>query len=203
MPDIVTQEGLLAVIGVGCVLEFASVLNRDRYAGHYDDNSEEAIAMNVEATHARTRFRVIMKTFAARYVTIIGQRIVHPSYVWSRVLVQFGAALVTYMQQNKKVAVRSPGVTIAAVTAAVHLQTDHPHLVAPFIKELKLKPTTLTWNGPAIEVVCRNAQFDNMMTAAGLEEARELPEQPLYVGGDDSYYQGDWSSGSEDDEDDE
>lgn len=205
MPDILTQEGLLDVIAVGCVLEFASALNRDIYSGNYDEDDDETIAINVEAAHARTRFRVIMKTFAARFTTVIGEQMVHPSYIWNRILVQFGAAMVTYMQKKATVVVQSPGVSHQTISAAVklHLQTDHPHLVAPFQRELKAKATALTWSGEAIQVVPRTAAFEHIMTAAGLEELRELPERPLYVGGDDAYYQGEWSNDDSEDDDNE
>lgn len=203
MPDILTQDGLLDVIAVGCILEFASALNRELYAGKYDEDSDEAISMNVEAAHARSRFRVIMKTFATRYVTLINKQMVHPSYIWNRILVQFGAAMVTYLKRKWAVLVKFPGVTPQSVAAAVktHLQRDHPHLVVPFERELKLKPkpTALTWTGSAIEIVPRSAHFDNVMSAVGIEEWREMPEHPIYLGGDDSYYQGEWSSESSED----
>lgn len=200
VPEIVTQEGLLDVIAVGCILEFASVLNRDYYSGRYDPEDEDTIAVSVEAAHARTRFRVIMKTFAARYTTVIGEHVVHPSYIWNRLLVQFGAAIVTYMQKKTRVAVKSAGVTAPKISAAVklHLQTDHPHLLVPFQRELKVKPTALTWDGPPIQIIPRSRAFEDIMNAVGFEEAREWPDRPIYAGGDDSYYQGDWSTDDSD-----
>lgn len=65
--------------------------------------------MNVEAAHARSRLHVIMKTFAARYVKVIGHQMVHLSYIWNHILVQFGAVMVTYMRQKWKILVQSPG----------------------------------------------------------------------------------------------
>lgn len=201
VPDITTQDGLLDIIAVGCVLEFADALNHDRYSGEYDGENPDTIAMNVEAAHARSRFRVIMKTFGAQYTTIIGNRIVHPSYIWNRILVQFGAAMVTYMRQKAPVVVPSRTFTHQAIAQAVktHLLSDHPHLVIPFEKELALNPGALTWNSSPIEVIPRAGGFHNAMIASGVEESREVPELPIYIGGDDSYYKGEWSSDSSDD----
>lgn len=171
------------------------------YSTARQEQTSATIAATVEAGHARTRFRVIMKTFSTRYTTIIGNRIIHPSYIWNRILVQFAAAVVCYLKKKNTIVPKSEGVTIKKLSLAVesHLQSDYPHLVIPFRRELKLNPTALTWDGPAIEIIQRTEAFDKVMLATGLEEGRELPERPLYVGGDDSYYQEEWSSDESDD----
>lgn len=196
VPNIATPDGLLDIIAVGCVLEFASVLSRERYKTGYDENSDEAIAGSVQACHARSRFRVIMKTFATRYTTIISGQIIHPSYIWNKLLVQFGAALVTYMKKQDTVVPKSTGINPKTITQAVrkHLATDHPHLLSPFRVELKKKPTALTWNGPIIEVIHKKNGFDGVMDALGVEEASEMPSGDLYCGhDDDDYFEGEWS----------
>lgn len=183
---------------MGCILEFASALTRERYTTGYNEDSDEAIATSIQECHARSRFRVIMKTFATRYTTIISDHIVHPSYIWNKVLVQFGAALVTYMKQKDKIVPKSIGVNANTIATALrhHLATDHPHLVAYFNQELKnkVKPHSLSWNGPAIEVMPRPKDFDGVMEALGLGEAREMPYSGLYCGQqDDIYFKGEWS----------
>lgn len=196
VPNIATAEGLLDIIVVGCILEFAAVLTRHQYEPGYDAESDHAITAGVQECHARSRFRVIMKTFATQYMTIISGHIVHPSYIWNKLLVQFGARLVTYMKKKTKVVPKSPGVNTKSIAKAVrtHLVTDHPHLVAPFTLELKNNPTSLTWNGPAIEVMPRKSGIDGAMDALGLQESREMPNDPLYCGHeDDAYFKGEWS----------
>lgn len=203
VPDITTQAGLLDIIAVGCVLEFSSALNIAGYSGSAIEDEDAAIAASVEAGHARARFRVIMKSFGTRYTTIVADQLVHPSYIWNRILVQFGAALVNYMKKQNKVAVKAPGVSAKSIAQAVqsHLTTDHPHLVLPFQRELKKNPTSLTWNGLPIHVIRRSAACDHVLAAVGIEEGREMLDSCLYMGGDDSYYQGEWSGDDSDDPD--
>lgn len=191
MPDIRTADGLLGVIAVGCVLEYAAALDRDRYLSAYDPQTN--IPQLTEEGHARTRFRVIMKTFGIRYTTSIGGITVHPYYIWNRILVRFGAALATYMQTARGKAPKVPGVEPASVTAAVraHLRSDHPHLVPCFEQDLKDRPTTLTWDGPQIIITPRSIDDASVM------EAREWADDPLFIGPVDD---GAWSGDSDTEE---
>lgn len=197
MPDIRTVDGLLDIIAVGCILEYATALDRDRYLPHYDP--EKNIPQLTEEGHARMRFRVIMKTFSIRYTTAIGGMIVHPSYIWNRILVRFGAALVTYMRTAQATAPKVKGVHAASVSRAVqaHLLSDHPHLVPCFEQDLKDKPTALSWEGPQISITPRPGAFNDIIDAADVEEPREWAEDPLFIGRVD---EGVWSEDSDVDE---
>lgn len=96
--------------------------------------------------------------------------------------------MVTYMHKKWRLLVKTEGITPQTVAAAVKL-----HLVAPFERELKLKGTALTWDGPEIGIIPRPQKYTRVMNAVGSQEWPELPEQPIYVGGDGYFYQDDWS----------
>lgn len=52
VPEIQTADGLLDIIAVGCILEFASALTRDIYSGKQDETNEETITrMSQLCTH--------------------------------------------------------------------------------------------------------------------------------------------------------
>lgn len=204
MPDIQTQDGLLDIISLGCVLEFATPLSRTRYADNYDQGTDEACSDYTEESQARSWFRVIMKMFAARYMALIDGRIIHLSYVWHRVMVGFAAALVNHMKAKKGIVKMEPGVTPGTVEKAlrVHLSLDHPHLVTPFDAALKSTPahTSLTWDGPTITIVPKSRTCHQLLRAAGFPEERDLVTWPLRAVGVrglhetvDKYYKGPWS----------
>lgn len=200
------QDGLLDFIGVGCVVEFATALNRERYAEGYDPTLTSSVEDLAGECQARTMFRVIMKTFATKFTTVIKGKVVHPSYVWQKILVQFAAAVVAHMEARSDEAEGSPGRTPIAVQEALrrHLQLDHPHLVAPFDAALKEdpKPASLTWDGPRIKIRRKGPVFDKVMGAMGAVEALDWDERRLQPIGEhsgtkevDEYYKGVWREG--------
>lgn len=198
VPDMRTPEGLADVLALGCVLEFATPLRRDRYGRGYDASSD-AVARDLEEENlARTWFRVIMKTFATKYFLVIKGAIIHASYIWEYVLVGFAAAVVTHMH-NKMAAVElEEGRTAETVSDAFswHLGQDYPHLVQPFMTALADTParTSLTWNGPPIEIKRKTHAFYPIMRAAGFVEGVEWKGAPLHADGVsprmNTYYKG-------------
>lgn len=197
------EEGLLDMIAVGCVLEFATALSRTRYAPEYDPNSDEACEEHSQESQARTFFRVIMKTFATKYGLFIDDKMVHPSYLWQHILVGFAAAVVAHMHAKKKVVVMAPGVSPGTVEDALrlHLQVDHPHLLAPFNAALGEDPPrkALSWDGPPINIAPKTSAYEQLLQAVGIREKLDLAKWPIRVAGVDSgiegvdkYYQTEW-----------
>lgn len=179
-----TQDGLLDVLAVGCILEFTTALDRARYDTSYDRSSPEVYAAEAKENQARAWFRLLMKVYGTKYVLMIGREIVHPSYLWHSVMVSFAAALVGYVAAKANEVEFHPGVSPATVKAAVHdhLKQDHPHLLGPFENELvkKGRATALTWDGPAFQVICKTKTFSPLIRALGVTENRELASRPLY-----------------------
>ncbi|KZP21008.1 hypothetical protein FIBSPDRAFT_891401 [Athelia psychrophila] len=142
VPDMKTQDDLLDVITLGCVLEFTTALRSDRYGDDYNPSSD-LVASDLEQENlARTWFRVIMKTLASRFFTVIEGTIVHTSYIWESVLVGFAAAVVRHMKSKQKVVeqVHSRGPKEVATALSLHLELDHLHLIELYIKAKAEKP---------------------------------------------------------------
>lgn len=203
MPDMQTEDGLLDVIGLGCVLEFHTALSRARYTRNYDPGTDKACFDYTEESLARTWFRVIMKMFATKCTLVIDHRIVHPSYLWHQVMIGFAAAVVNHMKAKQKDVILSPGVTPATVEKALraHLALDHPHLVTSFDAALKATPahTSLTWDGPHIQIISKSSAFLQLLHAVGIPEQEDLVTLPLRAVGVrgpqeivNKYYKGVW-----------
>lgn len=54
VPDMRTQDGFLDVVALGCVLEFATALDRARYDERHDPSSQQARAAITRENQART-----------------------------------------------------------------------------------------------------------------------------------------------------
>lgn len=184
VPDMRTQDGVLDILAVGCILEFTTALNRGRYNKAYDPNSPEACAARTRENQARTWFRVLMKTFGEKYTITMQWKAVHPTYLWHSVMVGFAAALVNYVAAQAQEIEFHPGVSPKAIAKAVrdHFKTDHPHLLAPYDAALRATPlvTNLTWIGPDFQVVRKPKTFGPLMEALGISEHGQLAEIPLY-----------------------
>lgn len=203
VPDIRTHDGLLDLIALGCILEFATALSRERYNEDYDHASPESWRDFTEQSQARTWFRVILKTFATKYTTVIKGKLVHPSCIWETVLVNFASAVVSHLDVEHISMEEIPGLTPEAVEEALHrhLSSDYPHLVAPFEAAIETLPrqNCLSWNGSRIQIQKKTRVFDKMLAAMGITEALHCASSAILSEGADSgveelnkYFSGVW-----------
>jgi hypothetical protein len=181
IPDITTQEGLLDVIMVGNMLEFASAFSF-KYFG-----SKPPADVIEERNVAMWRYRLFQGWFNRRYILDIGGAGLNPCYLFNRSLLQFGAAICCYMRRwEKKVFL---GITAKQVTGIVldHIRNEWQDLLVAFEKTLKddsTKSNWFTWKGPTFRIFRRDES--QVWT-----EMLDWPEDPVYTA----------ISGTEDDED--
>lgn len=193
MPDLSTRNGLLDVIALGCIVEFTTALTRSRYDDAYDSSTDDECALRMEENRSRTYFRVLMKVFATKYHVFAGDTLVHASYIWQTILVRFASALVKHCQAKEKSVDLAPGMTPAAVEQAVrlHLQEDHPHLIAPFDTALKAGNVGLTWDpAVALEIVPKSRSSLHLLRTWRIQEA-DLDRNDASATVND-YYRGVW-----------
>lgn len=207
VPDMRTQDGLLDVIAVGCVLEFTTALSRSRYHPSYDPNTDEARALRVQENQGREWFRVVMKVFGAKYQIFTNNNIVPVATIWQSALVRFAVAVVWHMHERRDSDPTAPGVTLEAVADALrlHLHEDHPHLVPAFEAGINGAPMTfLSWptGQYPLEVVPKRPSYRHLLLALGMPEQREIPQANLPLHPDEcglvarkavnGYYAGVW-----------
>lgn len=176
VPDMRTQDGLLDVLALGCVLEFSTALDPARYSDAHDPSSTEALATITRENHARTMFRVLLRTFASKYTILLYGELVHPSSIWEAVLVNFAVGMVNTITRRAAQVTFDRGVSPKTVLAAVrhHLQDCKPHLVGPFDDRLtgNKDDLHLSWNGVPFEIIRKGAYWDLTLSVMDLHEER-------------------------------
>lgn len=180
-----TQDGLLDVIALGCVLEYSTALSRARYHAKYDSGTDEECAVRVQENQARTWFRVIMKVFGQKHQILSGTTMVDASYVWHTVMVGFALAVVTHIKAKNVVVPLEPGVNSGTVETAfrLHLREDHPHLLPAFDAGiLQQSWPCLTWPSTVpLEVIPKTSSSHHLLRALGISEQREIPDMPAQL----------------------
>lgn len=172
-PDILTQSGLLDLLIVGNVIEFAEALSRPHFAGKVANHIKE------EENVARWRYRQLMNWFAANHVIIMGNFVISPWYIMQLSLVRFASSLCAYMTRWKA-ASEIKGCTVPKFRAAVekHLRRDYPELLGKFKSLESDPPPSFAWQGPNFSVVCRS----NLSTEMASSEVRDLDSDRVYLG---------------------
>lgn len=165
-------EDLLKILTLGMIADFSGVLYRPRY--ETKDKFVEDIPQE------RLCFRVLWKTFAIKYATMIGGIWVHPSYIYKAAVVGFAVALIRYRNAINNV---KDAVTANQLEKAIkdHFVTDHPDLVhiLDFILQSEEDKGWLVWNGPPI-VIVKRSEAEARMAADGLREARQHSSYRIY-----------------------
>lgn len=177
-----TIDGLLDVIAVGCVLEFTTALSRSRYHPGYDSGTDAARELRVQENQAREWFRVVMKVFGSQYLILSSGAMVDVSTIWQSVMVRFAIGVIHHIQRKKDEVPHPAGVTPKAMEKAfrLHLRVDHPYLNPAFDEGLKMEHLhELSWpmdQHPLLAVLTKSRSCHHLLRALGMsEEAREIP----------------------------
>jgi len=151
IPNISTVSGLMDIMAFGNLLELAQVLDRRRYQNEVEVHWLEAPEMGI----GRWRYRKLQTYFAKRYVTEVGGKIICPTSIFRRSLVEFAAAVVLYKKKRAYKAPKGYGGTPAQVQQKMFLlfQENYPELLG-CLKRMIAKGDTqcLYWTGPSITI---------------------------------------------------
>lgn len=126
----------------------------------------------------RGMFRILMKAFAAKFVTCLDGEWVHPSYLFKVYLLNFAVALIQYKSQH----FAKDTCTVEDLTAAVtgHFNKDHADLAAALVMARKSEVRVpIVWNGPTITIAKRKDK-EQEWAAKGTKERREWSGQRIY-----------------------
>ena len=167
--NIMTQEGLVDLIMVGNMLEFALAFGH-KFLGAKPDVVEE---MNV----AMRRYRIFQSWFTQQHILEVGGQGLNASYVFNRSLIQFGGALCSYMKRwETKVAL---GISARQVKTIVlnHFRKEWQDLLGAFERLLNEDPSKcqwFSWNGPNFHILPRDKT--QVWT-----EVEDWSEDPVYT----------------------
>jgi hypothetical protein len=176
IPDITTSTGLLDIVMVGNVLEFADALSRPYYAGKVPKEVTE------EENVARWRYRQFIKWFSSRFVLVFDGKFVNPWYLVRMSLAQFSATLCAYMETWETKEANAKGCTPKRFRLAVfnHLRRQWLELVPKFDQLTKGKKSSASfaWGGPSFEVLRREQMPQGQISS----ELRDLESFKVFVG---------------------
>lgn len=163
-------EDLRKILVLGMILEFSDVMFRPRY---------EKNGARSKIPAERTCFRILMKAFATRYATRLGDAWVHPSYLYKISLVKFATGLIRY--KTKKPIFET--CLLPELTSAImqHFEKDHSDLVPSLKSALENEDDGwLAWEGPNIFIQRREIAED-AWAEEGLRECRQWSGLPVYT----------------------
>jgi hypothetical protein len=133
MIDIMSVDGLLDMIAVGNIIEFANALDHRSYSNDIVDADEY-----LEREAAITRYHTFIAWFSDRFGLLInGSTWVNPSYLFKRRLISFGATLGEYVTHEHSIVQKLDhidGFSHGAVKRKIrkHIQHIWPGLLPAF-----------------------------------------------------------------------
>jgi hypothetical protein len=182
--NITQVDGLLDVIALGNIIEFAVVLDFRTYEELELDDNEY-----LEREAAMTHYRTLITWFSNRYGLRIGDNWVNPSYLFKRELISFGATLGAYFARSHPTVQRHDkliGISPLKVQKTIqhHIQTSWAHLVPAFEKLAANPPSLLSYSGPAFRIF-RTSHFhleeEGLLNNPLITESHDYEPAPIYV----------------------
>jgi hypothetical protein len=172
------------VIMVGNVIELADILNRRHY-------TKDATAIEQEEENViRWRYRLFAKWFIMNYTTYVGDKLVNPGYIFKRSLVQFMAAISSYVKSSPN-STGIKGVTPLLVQSKIShfIRRCYNELFREYARILGKTASDFSWIGPDITVSKR-------------DKDRPLSSDPMDLDSDPVYHEvwEDEEKSSDDDE---
>jgi hypothetical protein len=151
--DITTTQGLLDIIALGNIIEFATALDLRTYQHIVLDEEEQ---LEIEASMAR--YRYFIRWFSKKFGLLMDNKWICPSYLFKRRLASFGASVCAYFTDQHATTQRQsrlPGITPLQVKKMFrqHIQRCWADLIPIFDKLLVSPSAFLYHTGPTIRIV--------------------------------------------------
>ena len=138
--DITTIDGLLDLIAVGNILEFATALDHHTYEGTPVNPKE-----HVEQEYVLTRYRTFIRWFMKRFVLMFRDRPVNATYLFKHRILCFATTLGLYVSREHSTVQKVDqvtGMTPATIKKLIrhHIQVHWRDLI-PAYDEMVSKPS--------------------------------------------------------------
>jgi hypothetical protein len=182
--DVTQVDGLLDIIALGNLIEFAVVLDYRTHEGIELQDDE-----HLEREAAMTHYRTLITWYSNRYGLQIGNAWVNPSYLFKRELISFGATLGAYFAKAHPMVQRQDklqGISPLKVNKMIlhHIQTSWPDLVPAFEQLIANPPSYLSYTGPTFRIF-RTTHFrleeEGLLNNPLCTESHDYEPAPIYV----------------------
>jgi hypothetical protein len=168
------------MIALGCLTELSRPLDERLYASEVISQAEED-----EIRAAQTRYRRFIAWYQERYVLVIENELINPSYLFRRRLVDFAASIVLYAREQESDFFKSPvgtrGVAETIITRNIlaHFSDAWAELSEVFLEVKKNPSPRLYYHGPEFKIIARQSDWREQFTALLFVEQDECSSAPL------------------------
>jgi hypothetical protein len=174
-------EGLLDLIALGNIIEFAAALDHRTYENvvvHKEEREEQEVAM--------TDYRRFIRWFSKAFGTLISGTWVNPSYLFKLRLICFGASVGEYFTREHPVVQKHdgiPGITPSAVKKMIrrHIQNCWADILAGF-DLVSSDPSPFLYHiGPPIEIIEKTPLRLAEANLTHRTEYIDYAPEPIYI----------------------
>jgi hypothetical protein len=171
----------LDLISVGCLVELSQALDERTYTYRTipDDEQDEIDA-------ATTWYRLYMRWYAKRFVIFMDNEWINAHYIFKRRLVDFGATMVRYTQEQATDTHAAPDLPRHQLTASrmaklieLHLSSGWPDLLYAFLIAKSNAGPHLYYTGPKIELKRLTRRLQLKLRALNYQENHDFSLAPL------------------------
>lgn len=178
--DVTSTEGLLDIIALGNIIEFALALDLRSYDNTVIDPDEE---LEIEATMAR--YRSFIRWFSQTFGLLMDGHWINPTYLFKRRLVSFAASVCVYFAMEHSTTQRQShlaGINPARVKKMFrqHLQKCWPDLIPTFNILLDSPSSFLYHTGPTVRIVRKTHLHLLAANLVGKREDIDYARAPIY-----------------------
>jgi hypothetical protein len=179
--DVRTVRGLLDLIAIGNIIEFATALDHRTYENVIVDNDER-----LEQEAAMTRYRTFISWFSKRYGLLIDGVWLNPSYLFKRRLISFGSTLGKYFSLEHSYVQpldRIHGITPSGVKKMIRRHIEHFWCdLLPSFDQLTTDPSpVLYYVGPPIKIIEKTPESLAQASLLGCREQIDYQNAPIYL----------------------
>jgi hypothetical protein len=182
--DVRTTDGLLDIIALGNIIEFATALDIRSYVSVGIDNDEQ-----LEQEAAMTHYREFMRWFSRNYGLLIDDAWTSAMYLFKRRLISFGATVTNYFAREHATTQRQDrmqSITPATVAKKFrrHIEKCYLDVLPAFDKLLTKSSSFLCYIGPPIRIIPKTEIRLFQEKLSGCIEDKDYPGAPIYLPAD-------------------
>jgi hypothetical protein len=148
IPNVMTHNGLLDLAAIGNLVEISPMIDRRCYKTTGVHHLEWS-----EMGHARWAYQMLQSNVCRHFSFKVGSKLVYPLLFFQRSLVEFAAAIVTYMEDvnpSAKSEICTP--TRLKEKMVKFFQSNYPELLWKLRHLIDNRFEHLVWNGPKITI---------------------------------------------------
>lgn len=177
IPNIMTENGLLDVMTLGNLVEVAPILDCRSYKASGIHHLEWS-----EMGYARWIYRMLQSNISRRFSFKVGNKFVPPLLIFRRSLLEFAAAIVTYMQDTEDISAKNEACNALKLKEKMvtFFDSNYPELLSQLHHHINNGVEYLCWRGPKITITKRSEEDRPLRPQNQEIRDPDFTDSPLY-----------------------